>query len=176
MAAMKLINNRISYVLYVSLGALLLLAAGCSSDPANVAGEYTLAVTNGDNGCNVPLFTPGDTASGIGMTMTQNGSSITADISGNATAVVLDAVLAKHTFSGTVDGNDLDLKIVGEQHFSKGNCTWTADAEATATIDGDVLEGQIDYTARTNEGSDCGDLVGCHTLQAFTGTRPPTSH
>jgi hypothetical protein len=173
---MKLVNNRISYGLCMFLGALLLAAAGCSSDPANVAGEYNLAVTNGDNGCSVPGFIEGATASGIRMTMTQSGSSISADFNANATALVLDAALAAHTFTGTVDGNDLDLKIVGQQHFAMGNCTWTADAEATATIDGDVLEGQIDYTARTNEGTDCGALVGCHTIQAFNGTRPPSSH
>jgi hypothetical protein len=159
------------------LGATLGLGAGCTSDPANVAGSYTLAVTNGKNECAFPGYIVGNSASGITATFTQTGSKISADFGGSPlAALVLDAVLNSSTFEGSVDGNDLDLQIVGSQAFSKDNCAYTFNARATATIDGDVLQGQIDYTAVTNSNPDCGTLVGCHTVQLFNGTRPPSSN
>jgi hypothetical protein len=159
------------------LGAALAAGAGCSSDPANVAGTYTLAVTNGKNECDITPYTVGATASGIAATFTQTDSTVTADFGGSPLAAfILSAWLNSDKFEGTVDGNDLDLKITGSQPKSKGNCAYTINARATATIDGDVLVGQIDYTAATNENPDCGTLVGCHTVQDFNGTRPPSSN
>jgi hypothetical protein len=47
----------------------LLAAAACSSGnsapPANVAGTYTLTVTDGANGCNIPNFTTGVASTGV---------------------------------------------------------------------------------------------------------------
>lgn len=173
---MKLINVGIAYVSFVFLGATLGLGAGCTSDPANVAGSYTVAVTNGKNECEFAGYTVGDTASGIAMTVKQSGSDVSADFGGTGAGVLLDLVLADHVFEGSVDGNDLDLKIVGGRALSKGNCAYTINARATGTIDGDILQGQIDYTAATNDNPDCGTLVGCHTVQTFNGTRPPSSN
>jgi hypothetical protein len=158
------------------LGAALALGAGCSSDPANVAGTYTVAVTNGKNECEFAGYTVGDTASGISMVVKQSGSDVSADFGGTGAGVLLDLVLNDHTFEGSVDGNDLDLKITGSRALSKGNCAYTINARATGAIDGDVLTGQIDYTAATNANPDCGTLEGCHTVQNFNGTRPPSSN
>src|SRR4051812_30674846 len=104
---MNFITTRIVYVSFVALG----LVAGCKSDPADVAGSYTLAVTNGKNDCGFVGYTIGDKAQGIAMTVKQSGSDVSADFAATGAGVLLDLVLAAHVFNGTVDGNDLDLKI-----------------------------------------------------------------
>ena len=172
---MKLLNNRISYVSSLFLVLSLGLSAGCETETAKVAGEYTVAVTNGKNECEFINFNPGDTASGIVMSVKQSGTDVSADFGGTGAGVLLDLVLASHVFTGSVDGNDLDLKIVGARSLSKGNCAYTIDARATGEISGDILTGQIDYTAVTNDNPDCGTLTGCHTVQTFNGTRPPSN-
>ncbi len=172
---MKLLNTRILYVSGLLILTTLGLAAGCSSDPANVAGSYTLAVKNGKNECGFINFNAGDTAQGIAMSVKQNGSDVSADFGGTGAAVLLDLVLASHVFNGTVDGNDLNLTIVGSRALSRNNCAYTINANATGTIEGDILTGTIDYTAKTNMNSDCGTLEGCHSIQTFNGTRPPSN-
>ena len=168
---MKLLNNRIVYVSLVLLG----VAAGCSSDPVNVEGSYSVAITNGDNGCDFVGFTEGNTAQNIGITVTQAGSEAQAEVSGSIASGLLDIVLGSHTFEGTVDGADLDLKIIGGTPFTQGeNCAYTINAAVHASLDGDVLIGTIDYTAKTNENPDCGSKTTCKTTQSFNGTRPPS--
>ena len=49
-------------------------------------------------------------------------------------------------------------------------------ARAVATLDGDVLQGDIAYTPNTNDSPDCGVKNDCQNLQAFNGTRPPSSN
>jgi hypothetical protein len=149
------------------------LLGACSSDPADVAGNYTLAITNGDNGCQFMNWTVGNQATGITMTITQMGSDITSATVMGGAGLVLDAVLASHTFTGSVTGNDLDLKIIGSRAFTQNGCTYTVTAHATATLSGDALSGQIDYTTATNHSPDCGTLESCHSVQQFNGTRPP---
>ena len=34
--------------------------AGCSDDPANVSGDYTVSVANRDNGCNISNWNVGE--------------------------------------------------------------------------------------------------------------------
>ena len=38
----------------VVLGLWVTTFSGCASDPAQIAGDYTVGVTNRDNGCNFP--------------------------------------------------------------------------------------------------------------------------
>jgi hypothetical protein len=169
---MMCLNNRF---LYVSL-VLCALATGCGDDdPANVAGSYTIAVTNGDNGCEFGNWNEGDTAQNIGLEMTQQGSSLDGEVTGFVATTYLDVVLGAHVFSGDVDGTSLELGIVGTTPFRKDNCDYTIDATLTATIDGDVLVGTIDYSAKTDGSDDCGTLDACHSVQSFNGTRPPTN-
>jgi len=166
---MKLLNTGILYVSVMFLG----LAAGCSSDPADVAGSYTVAVTNGEDGCEFDNFEPGQVAQGIGVTVTQSGEDVAADFGVTPAGILLDVVLGSHVFRGSVDGDDLNLKIVGTPSGGDGNCTYTINATVDATLDGDFLSGTIDYAAQTNGGTDCGAKNGCHTKQSFNGTRPP---
>src|SRR5262245_46314697 len=150
----------------------ILAAAGCSTSPANVAGDYTVAVTNHENGCNLAMWTVGDSRTGIPVTVTQNGSAAMATITG----VVGGAVslwLGSNVFSGNVDGAHMTMTLIGTTAQHQGNCTYTYNAALDADLMGNTLEGTIAYEARTNNNPDCAPLVGCRSEQAFNGTRPP---
>ena len=149
----------------------LLVLAACGGS-ADVAGNYTIALTNRDNGCNFQGWTVGQQTTGVGVQITQNGSSVTAAVQGAGT-IGLDAALGSHTFTGSVSGDKLDLSITGTRALSMGNCAYTYNAAIAATSSGDALSGRITYTAATNGNSDCATLQGCMTFQDFNGTRPP---
>jgi hypothetical protein len=153
----------------------LAIAACGSSTPANVAGSYTIAVTNRDNGCKLQNWTVGDMASNIGVTVTQDGSTATATVNG-VTGGYLTLALGSNVFTGNVDGDFLRLTLFGTRSQSSGNCTWTYNAVLGGTLTGDILQGSIDYEAKTNGNPDCTTMgiTGCASSQDFNGTRPPT--
>lgn len=157
------------------LSTILALAAalGCGGDPADVAGTYTVAVTNGDNGCMFQEWTVGDSITGISVVITQDGSEATATVEGLIGAF-LALALGSNEFSGDVDGSSLELTLLGTVPANQGNCTYTTNSTMTAELDGDVLQGQIAYEFATNENPDCFALERCVTLQNFNGTRPPS--
>lgn len=150
---------------------LLVMVAACGGS-ADVAGNYTVALTNRDNGCNFQNWTVGQQTTGVMVQITQSGSSVTADVK-NLASVGLDAALGSHTFTGTISGDTLNLSITGTRALSMGNCAYTYNATIQASSQGDALSGRISYTAATNNNSDCGTLQGCLTFQDFNGTRPP---
>ena len=145
---------------------------GCSSDPAQIAGDYTVGVTNRDNGCNFANWTAGGMTANVGVKIAQSGSSVTADVTGGVGAV-LDFAFGASSFTGTIDGEDLDLKLEGTRVQQSGTCTFTYNGEILATASGDILMGRINYTPATNGNSDCAAVAGCLTYQDFNGSRPP---
>jgi len=153
---------------------LVFLIAACSSTPANVGGNYTVAVTNRDNGCNLMNWTVGNSATNIGVTVTQNGTQAVASVNG-LVGGYLDVVLGAHDFTGTVDGDHLSLTLFGTRTSNSGNCTWTYNADLEAELNGDILTGTIDYRPKTNGNPDCTEMQNtCSSRQDFNGTRPPT--
>ena len=147
--------------------------AGCGSDPADVAGDYTIAVTSRDNGCDLTNWQEGATAQGIMVEITQSGGNASADVAG-IVGGLLDTWLGSSVFTGSVDGSSILLELVGTTMYSQGTCDYTFDAEIDAEIDGDVLTGFIRYRAVTDDSNECGSLTGCESVQEFNGTRPPT--
>jgi hypothetical protein len=150
----------------------LVALCSCDSSPVAIAGNYTLAVTNHDNGCNFSNWVVGDNSTGIPLTVTQNGSDVTAMLEG-ATGVWVEAVLGDRTFTGKVSGDKMDVTLYGTRSLTQGNCTYTVNARAVATLANDALTGSIDYTPATNGNPDCSTIDGCVSTQAFNGTRPP---
>jgi hypothetical protein len=148
------------------------ILAGCGGDPVDAEGTFTISVTNKDNGCNFDNWNVGDSASNIQVNITQEGESAIASVEG-ATKGVLDFWLGDHSFSGNVDGDHLDLTLVGTRSRMTGNCTWTVDAVLDATLDGDIIKGRLNYTGNGNSNTDCAAITGCVTYQDFNGTRPP---
>lgn len=147
------------------------LGAGCGED-AEVAGSYTIAVTNRDNGCEFANWTVGNTAAGIPVSITQDGASVTATVEG-VVGSLLTLSLGANVYTGDVDGDELALTLYGTRSQTEGNCTFTNNSTLRATVDGDALVGRIDYTRATNGNPDCARLASCVTYQDFNGTRPP---
>lgn len=151
------------------------VAACGSDDPADVAGNYTVAVTNRDNGCNFPNYTVGDTSSGIPVMITQEGEDVTATVMG-LTGAGLNLGLGSNMFTGKVDDENLNLDLFGTRPQMQNTCTYTFNAKILANVEGDTLEGRVEYRAATTTPSnpDCASIQGCLTFQEFNGTRPPT--
>lgn len=155
---------------------LLALLAACGSDPADVAGEYSISLTSRDNGCNFDNWMEGDTATNIPITMTQSSedpSMATAVVNG-AAGLYLDVLLGSRTYTGEVDGSSMELTLFGETSGMEGNCTFTVNSTIDASLDGDVLSGELRYEKATNGNPDCAGSEGCVSRQDFNGTRPPT--
>jgi hypothetical protein len=138
-----------------------------------VAGAYTLAVTNGANGCNFGTWRVGDTASGIGLTVTQTGNNVSAQLGGLVGAFSV-AIIGTDTLTGTVSAQEILLMAHGTRQQVSGSCTYTLNALAVAHLSGDLLNGTIDYTTATDGSAACAALTNCHSTQSFNGTRPPT--
>lgn len=151
---------------------LLLGLAACGSD-TNVAGDYTIALTNRTNGCMFGNWNEGDSTTGVDVVFTQSGSDVTATIN-NVGGLALKAVFgsAGNVFKGD---DSIDLKVFGTNSQTKGNCTYTFNGEITADLSGDTLTGRIDYRAADNGNPDCTtqNIHGCDSYQDFNGTRPP---
>jgi len=144
----------------------------CDSEPADVAGDYTIAITKRDNGCNFDNWTEGETDSNIPLVITREGSNVTGTVQG-LTGGFLNAWLGSNVYAGEVDGNDLLMTIIGTRSATAGNCTYTFNSDIDATLDGDLLEGWVVYTAATNDNTDCSTIEGCVSRHQFNGTRPP---
>ena len=146
-----------------------LCVAACSSDDFNAAGDYTVTVTDGNNGCNLPNWTSGATSSAT-VTVTQSQNNVTAVVNGVA-GVALNLGLGSNSFTGKIDGGDLDLHLFGTRINTAGNCTYTLNAEIRASVNGNNLSGQIDYTSATNGNPDCATIGKCDSFQDLSGMR-----
>ena len=151
--------------------ALLFAAVACSSNnsgpPANVAGTWTLSVTDGNNGCSIPNFTTGATTTGVTVQITQNGSNLSAAAQG-ASGLSL-AFDTGNTLSGTITGDQATLSATG--NHTQGNCAYTTTATASITFDGSQMQGSISYSDQGNNSTDCGVLQQCTSTQTFTGSK-----
>ena len=70
-----------------------LCVAACGSDDVSAAGDYTVTVTDGNNGCNLPSWTAGATSSAT-VTLTQSQSNVTAVVGGVVPRVAPGITLA----------------------------------------------------------------------------------
>jgi hypothetical protein len=158
-----------------SILALVIVAASCGSDaPVDVNGDYTIAVTAQQNGCQIPNWTVGAMSSGIQLSIVQNpGSSALTGSVGGATGLLLSLVLGTNAFTGRISGPTIEALLTGKS-FTQGDCNYVIQVDLKGQLAGDVLTGTIDFTTSTNHSPSCGVLEGCHSLEAFNGTRPPT--
>lgn len=148
-------------------------AIGCGGNsPVDVAGNYSVAVTNRDNGCMLANWTVGNSTPNIPVTITQSGANATATITG-VVGLFVSAGLGSNVYTGTVDGASLDLELLGTRSQTMGNCTFTYNSAIAATLDGDVLEGRVEYRVAGNGNPDCTVFDNCLSYQDFNGTRPP---
>ncbi|MGE0789854.1 MAG: hypothetical protein AB7S26_29545 [Sandaracinaceae bacterium] len=144
---------------------------GCA--PADVAGDYTVNLRNGMNGCGFDNWTEGDTSMGIPVIVRQTDSDVTLDVEG-VTGGLLDLFAGSSMFMGDVGGTSIDATLIGERSANMGGCNYTITIDLTASLDGDALAGELAYRPVTNHHPDCGALEDCTSLQTFNGTRPPS--
>nr|HEX4314179.1 hypothetical protein [Kofleriaceae bacterium] len=156
---------------YFAAAAAACVLAACSS-PANVAGNYTVDLTDEANGCNLSNFTQGQSTSGVSVSITQKDSDVTVAVTGVAGAYLM-TVLGSSTFDGSVSGDGFDAKLIGTTAGHSSNCTFTFDADLHGDLAKDSISGTIDYTPQTNGSPDCSTIMGCTSTQNFSGTRPP---
>lgn len=150
---------------------LVVCVAACSSETGNAAGDYTVSVTNRDNGCSITSWMIG-TSNSATVTVTQSDNNVTASVTGLG-AVALELLVGGHTYTGKISGDTLALNLFGNRSNMMGNCTYTFNSEIHAALSGDVLTGQIDYLSATNNNPDCASIKDCRSFQDFNGTRPP---
>jgi hypothetical protein len=148
--------------------ALWLCVAACTDD-LNAAGNYSVTVTNRDNGCNLANWTAGTTGAAT-VTLTQSSNNVTAVVTGLG-AIALEVAVGGHSFTGKINGATLLLDLFGTRTNNAGNCTYTLNAQIHAVLDGDKLTGQIDYRSATNGNPDCGGITNCDSFQEMAGMR-----
>ncbi len=158
------------------LGVVFVSIAGCSTSPANVAGTYTVSLANDANGCMFQNW-DGVTTTGVPLTISQTGTSVTAVVGGTA-AAVFDVLFGSHVLVGNVSGSHIDVVIHGTNQTTPAgtSCTLSLDAHASVDLVGDALaNGTITYTYVTNRDSTCPIYTQtCTSVQLFNGTRPPS--
>lgn len=145
--------------------------ASCTSAPADVSGEWSTNLTNGANGCMLGNWTAGETTSGVPMTITQSGSTVTADIGGLAGAALVVA-LGTSRLTGVVSGNTVDLHADGRPG-SEGACAYTGALDIQLQVTGDTLTGTTHWSYDANSSPDCGYRATCDSTQSVNGARPP---
>jgi uncharacterized transporter YbjL len=153
-----------------------LLACGSESfqeaPPVNVAGTYSVAITNKSNGCNFDRWQEGSTTQNIELVMTQEGAKARGTV-GGLVGGLLEAWLGTKTFDGDVTTNRVNLKAIGKNPQTVAGCTSTTTATLEGVLTGNALQGTITYTYSTNKSPDCGFRDTCATIQDFSGSRPP---
>jgi hypothetical protein len=163
---------------YFTIVAVSLLSAiGCGGDddntPPNVAGHYTINVTNGQNNCPLTGWQEGQSFSNITFDVTQDGENLLGTFQGVLATIFLQAVIGATDFQGTVSHQSVEMTRLGTQTFTSGACMFTVRADLQGTSNGDVLQGQIVYKPVTHDDPDCASIESCSAVQMFNGTRPP---
>jgi hypothetical protein len=106
------------------------------------------------------------------VTVTQSGSDVTLTVNGLA-QFFISGQFGTNVFTGSVDGDSVDLTVQGTMKKTVQACEYTFNGEIEATLDGDTLSGELRYRAATNGNADCGTRENCVSVQAFNATRAP---
>jgi hypothetical protein len=158
----------------VALTLAMTACSGSSSSsalPADLSGQYSLSVTNTDNGCNYATWTIGNTAQNVPFSVSQSGADVSGTVQGAAAAYF--AVLGIGTLQGTVNGSSASLTAVGTNAVKQGTCSFFVRATVDMTLTGNTINGTVTYSNETNNAPDCGALSTCGSHQSIAGSRPP---
>jgi len=165
---------RLNFPLTPMLLAAALACVGCGP-PANFAGMYTIAATDGPNDCGFMGWTAGTMSSGTPVTITQaTGDPHATMVVGGGAGVYLAVLAGTATIPGTVSGSSADFPATGTAAGNMGACHYFINTDIRANLSGDTLTGTITLTPSTNHDASCGALDTCHNTINFNGTRPPS--
>src|SRR5690349_16693792 len=103
--------------------------------PADLAGDYTISVTDGDNGCNLANWMKGTSTKNIDFTVTQSEAHAVGLVGGLA-GTYMDLVLGSHKFEGEVTGDAFSMTDYGTNQGTMNGCSYTINATIDGTIDG----------------------------------------
>jgi hypothetical protein len=146
--------------------------SGGGEPAANVAGDYTVSLTNGANTCpSKSDWIEGNQSTGIPFTIQQDGNRIWAEAEGPA-AVLFILVTGEVAFEGEVHENAFSMTNYGTKVSQEGNCTYTVNATIAGTVDGNTIEGTVVYRPAVTDNPDCAAL-DCQAEQLYSGIRPP---
>jgi hypothetical protein len=145
-------------LLALGLGAISALLAGCGDEfsnvppeeppaPLDVAGSYTIAVTNSSNGCGFANWEQGATTQNLPFDVQQDGDDVSGTIGGAAGSLVT-LWLGSATFQGKVEESHVTMTIFGTTSAVQAGCAYTINATAKGDSSGDLLEGSIHYVPR----------------------------
>jgi hypothetical protein len=156
---------------------MVICTAGCSSDPnfgssANLAGSYTVSVTNADNGCMIQNWEVGKSTSDIPFLIEQQDKNLNGTLQGLAGAALFLSI-GTNMFAGTATGSEFDITAHGTTMQMQGACMYELNAEIEGSISGDLISGRIKYAPATSNDPACASLQ-CSSTQNFNGTRPPS--
>jgi len=142
--------------------------------PENVAGDYTVGLTNISNSCPTMAdgWTDGAMTEGVDFLITQKGVAISAETMGNPALYFL-LLLGANEFTGEIHGSHFVLTNHGNKEYTYDACSYTIDAVVEGDLDGDAITGTLTYTPIIKESPDCEGYT-CQAAQTFTGIRPPT--
>jgi len=152
------------------------LAVGCGDRSvgydalADVAGEYSVAIANGRNGCNLGGW-DGPAATNVPLVVSQAAADVSATVGGGA-AILLGLGYGTAEYRGRVVGRTLTLTIHGTASKTVGACAYTMKSVVRAIALRDFIEGTVSHETATNGASDCA-AVACASEQRFNGNRPP---
>ncbi len=160
------------------MAALALALLGCSSDgsftaTANLNGNYTVSVTDADNGCSIDSWQVGKSASDIPFMIEQDGMSVNGTLQG-AAAIALALSIGTNKFQGTGTGTTFQMTAYGTIPRTQNNCTFTLNSTIDGKISDDAISGTISYAPAASDNPDCASLQ-CTSTQNFNGTRPPSA-
>lgn len=144
---------------------------GVVGPPADVSGNYRIAVKNTDNGCGYANWEIGKTAENIELEVTQTDATAKGQVKGLANFYF--ALLGIGALEGNVSGSSASLTAVGTNSVKQGQCAYFVRATADFTLTGNTINGTMTYRNETNHHADCGVLETCTSQQSVAGSRPP---
>jgi len=153
---------------------LLLLVTACSSDdPVDVTGDYTLAITNGANGCEFANWTEGAQSTGVVVKLRQMGSQFTAELTG-IVRVYVELIIGSYIFAGDVTGANFDATLAGTRELmDEGEtCRYRVNADIEGSLVRDTITGMLIYrVVIVTPAADC-PPSDCTSVASFNGVRP----
>jgi hypothetical protein len=160
-----------------SVGCALSGLLGCSSDSGfkaapELAGSYTVSVTNGDNGCMIENWVAGKSTTDIPFSIEQQGTNLTGTLTGLA-GLALSLSIGTNKFVGVASGDAFDITAYGSVERTQDACMYELNAEIQGAISGDAISGTISYAPATSNDPACASSR-CSSIQNFNGTRPPS--
>jgi hypothetical protein len=144
---------------------------GPAETPADIAGDYTVALVNHENTCpDVPDTWEGGMTEGVPFSIEQKGVKLTAETMG-VSALAFIVRTGSNAFAGEIHESHFVLVDHGTKLDMYGDCSYTLDVIVEGDLDGDTITGTVTYKPVIDDSSVCADY-DCAAVQGFSGTRP----